>query len=199
MPWKNSDLEYNDQEHCYFYQGQRIPGFHDIAHRFRLTDTTWDIAQEYLIRGKAIHEGIRLINNKQLDWSTVHEDIKNHLAAYQNFVKMNGWKSVKSEAIAYHPKFMYACRLDDYGFFEGSQKPSIIEYKTTTIPKWAGIQTAAQEIAVDGDLCDRWAVALKADGTYSLRQFIDPVDHYIWMSMVAIFNWQKNNGYQVFK
>jgi len=139
--------------------------------------------------GVAIHKTIELYVNDDLDEDGLPEWLVPRLAAYKKFVADTGFVAISSEQRVYHQAFGYAGQLDLDGTLRVRQGrtekavAAVVDVKRSFFAGRAiGLQTAAYAAALEQSARGkaitrrRYALQLRAEGTYRLEPFDDPSD-----------------------
>ena len=174
--------------HSYWLNGRRIPGITELLSIFGYIDKAQyeKRGPNAALRGKAIHSACELLDQNDLDWTSITDDGIPYVMGYEKFLKENDivieheW----SEKPLYHPILLFGGTPDRRLILNGRR--SIVDLKTGVIQPWAALQTAAQEILMqDEEPFDRYALRLTPDGDYKLKAFTNPRDLPLFKSLVA--------------
>ena len=140
-------------------------------------------------RGSYVHEATHLYDRGELDEDALDPQLVPYLEAYKKFLKETGAEILESEIPYYHPEYLYAGRPDKKALLFGTE--TTIEIKSGNIEPWARIQ-AASYMLLNGTK-KACGLQLKPDGSYKLHEFKDRKDIHLWLSILAVHNWKKNN------
>jgi hypothetical protein len=143
-----------------------------ITHALALSGATdFSFVQEDdLWRGSEVHRIVNLAAKGTLDRSTVPKELCGYLASRDAFVRETGYITLKTEERVQNKSLGLRGRIDDFGLMHG--RKTLVEYKTGAIQPAVALQ-----LALGGHLLDpsvwfgRYAVQLKADGSYSMKHF----------------------------
>ncbi len=178
--------------HTYCLGDKVLPGITGILKSCGYIDPTY-YTEEARLRGTHVHKAIELLNKGTLDWDHLidqfesgESDYAGYVIGYQKLVRDWAIKVSIFERRMYHPTLLFAGTPDIVGRCLDNV-PCIFELKTGRVPKWAALQTAAQELLVRAWEAEsihyrRWGVTLNADGTYS-----KPVEFKEWDRDEAVF------------
>lgn len=186
-----SEIRFDEVKHRYFLDSREIPGVTSILKGAGIIDTSWynNVACQ---RGTYVHRAICFHNRGTLDESTLSPILAPYLGAYTRFLRESGFTPMRWEEIVYTSQ--YAGTFDILGQLNGIYV--LIDIKTGSMPKWAGLQTQAYAAAVE---CmpdhklkpqKRLGLQLKDTGAYSLTEFSDPRDASTWAACLAIWNYK---------
>ena len=179
-----------DAGHVYRVNGIVRPGVTSILKDCGLIP---DFAnEEAMLRGKAVHRACELLDLGTLDWSSVRDEFMPYMTAYEEALEKYRLTPIPEfiERKVYHPYCLYAGTLDRvYRAVNGDL--ILTDIKTgTSIPDYAGEQTAAYKdalLALGYQVADRAVLLLKPDGSPQLQYLTDPNDEQIWMSCVNLY------------
>lgn len=177
MPWTalqlsgyerlDTPVEYEDDGHRYTLNGLLLPSVTGILLAEGFIDTTW-YTEEARTRGSYVHKARHLDDTGELDESTIDPVIAPYLEAWRRFKRETGFVVEESEVPKAQSSYLYAGTPDVNGHFP---KPEIHK----------------------GQIIKRAAVELHDNGTYKLIPFTDRQDANVWLSVLAVHNWKKNN------
>lgn len=143
--------------------------------------------------GTAVHKATELDDHKDLDEETVDEAVLPYLLAWRSFRGDSGFMPVAIEERIFCKRHFYAGTLDRIGWLNG--KRVLIDIKTGILTAAAGPQLAAYQEAKNHRTKDkvekRYAVQLKGDGTYSLKEYTDPTDLTVFLALLTLHNWRQ--------
>ncbi len=200
-------LTFDKPTHTYKFSGQSIPNV------TRVTDALSSYAgiPEEVLRkkaeiGDAVHYATELDDANDLEDSSLPEEIRGYVYAWRAFKCNTDFVPSVSEHRVYSPLYRFAGTLDRIGYF-GRLKgikttvPALIDLKTTYAilpavgPQTAGYMQAWNESCERGHkVSRRFAVQLKADGTYNLHECTDPADWSVFLSALTLLNWKLRNN-----
>jgi hypothetical protein len=176
------------------------PGVNEILTGAGVVDGRWftDITA---YRGSVVHALCQLDALRDLDESWIDEqenaaDLHGYLAAHRRFELETGFKTEAVEERVYNPVFNYCGTLDKRGLLNGA--PCLADYKTGTVTRITRYQLVAY-LGCFGEpwLWTRLAVALRPDGTYSLKVY-GPKDYRKdwakWQSIVDVYRLRVDLG-----
>lgn len=161
-----SELVFNATDHSYWKDGLRIPSVTEILTVTGYIDTRW-MRSDAMDRGSLVHEYTAWVEKgvAELEDLVDLEETGPYMAAYQDFVKATGWKSISVEL----PRscewlgFGYAGTPDRVGTFGwdmatkmygvkgGPDIAYILDFKTGCFQDWHPLQLFAYERLVNAD------------------------------------------------
>jgi hypothetical protein len=190
-------LTFHEKSHTYTKGGVLVPGVTTVL---EVLDTYAGVPREALEyasrRGTAIHVATELDDKGTLDEDTVEDEIWPYLLAWRAFRLDSGFSPDGIEERVFHPKQWYAGTYDREGILEGDN--AIVEIKTTAkLMPSTGPQLAAYQEARNYRRSDkvrrRWAVQLRDDGDYRLKEYKDAGDRGLFMACLTLHNWKANH------
>jgi hypothetical protein len=171
------EFRFVEESHTYFLGDKILPGITGILKSCGYINTDY-YTEEARTRGSHVHLAIKFLNKGTLDWDDLLSKFEKgenkyagYVLAYEKFTKDWNLKLEFFERPMYHPTLLFAGTPDLVGTCLDNV-PCIVELKTGPVPKWAALQTAAQELLVKSWEAKpvhrrRWGVHLKSDGTYA--------------------------------
>jgi hypothetical protein len=100
-------------------------------------------------------------------WEARHEECQPYLDAYRMFLRQHEFILLEAEREYRHEILRFISHPDQVGRLDGAS-PVDLELKSGSMPSWCRLQTAGQVLAMDNHGMRRFALHLKADGTYNL-------------------------------
>ena len=193
-------LPYIEATHQYFIDGVEVPSVTTVLKSAGIIDDRFytEAGRE---RGTAVHLACQLLDEDDLDWDSVGEEISGYLKAYQAFKKDSGFKPLKIEEGVYNRSYQYAGRYDRLGEIDG--KIVLMDIKTGAIPKWVALQLTGYEIAINESIHtnpvqELFALQLRENGSYTLKAVESGREKQeVFLSAVRLYHWKKNNGVKV--
>lgn len=179
--------EFKPETHQYFVDGKEIPSVTQICRALFCKERHYD--PFYAERGTALHKAAELFDKGILNESTVDPEIKGFLDAYKKFIHEVKPKWEQIEVPLYTN---YAAGTPDR-IGEMLGKRVIVDIKTGQPEKWHHDQLAAYADIGDEYSSYRYALYLKKDGAYKLKNLED-VDPQLFHCYVATFNRMKELG-----
>ncbi len=192
-------LTFDEESHVYEMAGKRLPSVTQLLKP--LIDYSM-IAADVLERarqlGQAVHRTTELYDNNDLDEDSLSEELRPYLDAWKRFRVDTGFVPITIEHRMSHPTLGYAGTSDRTGEVKG--RVAVVDIKKMlTLGPAIGPQLAAYQEAhrKEGlDVLDRYALGLRADGTYRLQLYTDPVDWQCFLAHLTIHNWRNKHGHQ---
>ena len=153
--------------------------YEETGHRYRFNGVTVPSVTQILLsegfidatwytemgrsRGSYVHEARHLDDIGQLDETSIDPEIAPYLEAWRLFKRETGFEVSTSEVPMASGRYLYAGRPDVTGIFKS------------------------------GSVIKRAAVELHNDGKYKLVPYVNERDITLWLSILSIYNWKKNN------
>jgi hypothetical protein len=147
-------------------------------------------------RGKAVHAACHYLDEGDLLESSVKPHILPYVKAWAKAKAELGLEVLKefTEKPIYHPTLLYAGTPDRVCVYKG--RVGVWDLKTYEADEWTGLQTAGYEaILRNGAVSiDRWAIWLRSDESYRLRQFSEARDWPTFQACLTVTSWKLLNG-----
>jgi hypothetical protein len=187
-------LTFDEETHTYRVNGKVVPNVTRILKPL----IGYEGVQAYILErksaiGRAVHRATELWDADDLDEQALDPILRPYLNAYKRFIDQAKptWK--RSESRVYHARFGYAGTLDREGEVLGD--PAVVDLKCTVdITPAVGVQTAAYGAPIeaeDGVKRKRYALQLRADGTYRLEPMNDASDFQTFLACLSIHNYKE--------
>lgn len=147
--------------------------------------------------GSAVHRMTELHDQDDLDESSLDDAMLQYLEGWKKFRRDTGFIPDTIERRMYHPQYGYCGTSDRTGTIK-RQKAVVDIKKMMTLGKVIGVQLAAYQAMhnLNGEgITHRYALGLRPDGTYRLEPFLNPKDFNVFLSLLNVMNWRKENGY----
>lgn len=201
-----SDLTFIEERHEYRFKGQVVPHVTEIiASLLDYSKVDPAVLEWKSELGTAVHLATALDDRGELDEATVDPVVSPYLAAWRKFRAETGFHPMDIEVPRYNKVHGYACTPDRFGSLPGQgvrRMPffAMVEIKTTAqLHPAVGVQLAAQvdaRYASEGSGRDalRYAVQLRADGTYRTEFYGDRGDFSTFLSLLNVFRWRQRNA-----
>lgn len=213
-----SRLKFIEDGHLYLLDGHQIASNTQILKAEGLIDDAF-YTPDGRDRGTRVHVACWYADDGTLDWDSVAEEERGYVKGFLKFKREMEWVTDFNELPVWGSPG-YGTRLDllGVGMFqvggEFSRRRAVIDIKTGVAAKWVGWQTGGQKRAtieriqaqdeewtkhleyVQGHPYPelRFALELKKDGRYKLKEFNDPVEEEGYPGLVEIYNWKARNG-----
>lgn len=146
--------------------------------------------------GRAVHLATKLHDDGDLDEASLDPRLRPYLDAYLRFRAETDFETHLVEQPLYHPKLLYAGTPDRAGMLDRALIVLDLK-KMLVLSSWIGTQLAAyaELLRVNGcKVKKRYALSLRADGTYRLREFRSVDDWPCFLALLALKNWQTKHG-----
>lgn len=184
------ELIFRESDHSYWIGNQRIIS---VTQALSILDDRWKVDPFYLERGRFIHKATELYDLDELDDSTVDPQIRPYLDAYINFRCDAIFEPIRIEKKYYHPKLMYAGKIDRIGPL--NDRLSIIDLKSGVKAKVDELQgTAYWELCLSNDIPIHkvFDLYLKDDSTYSLVEIEKPkLLLPVFLACLTVMRWKE--------
>lgn len=193
-------LTRDDEEHVYFYQGRKVPGITRLMEPIHSYDGVPDwVLERKAELGSFVHFACELYDQGRLDEPTLSASLKPYVDAWKLFRKEHAGRIHAVEPKLFHHGLGYAGQPDRD--MELDTANDVVEIKTTSqLFNAVGVQLAAQEHLLNAANPKRkaggkrFAVQLKADGRYTLREYKDPHDWPTFVGLLSTYNWYARYG-----
>jgi len=173
-------------------EGQGFSDYSHVPEAFRIPA---------LERGTEVHRATALLDKKR-KWAR-GRGMWAYVEAWRRFKKDFKFKPTLIERPLYDSVYMVATTPDRWG--ESIHGHITVQIKTGKVEDWVGLQLAFEERCIFLDLGlvnpvplvstrDRFAVELRADGSYKERRFEDKDDIRVFLSAVTVHQWQRKHG-----
>ena len=203
-----AELTFDEAAHVYRVDGRVVPSVTQIlgrlsAEEYRFVDASG--MEDAALLGKAVPKMIDLDLRGDLDVEALSEGLQVYYTAWQKFRHLSGFQMVLSEDQVCSSKYGYAGTLDLAGWL--NDRFVIIDAKRTAqVPRTAGPQMAAYlqalgesgrtfpvpgstELAARVANAERYALHLRADGTWRLVPFTDKSDLRVFLACKTLHDW----------
>jgi hypothetical protein len=187
-------LEFNEERHEYKFSGVIVPSVTTILKP--LID--YSMIHPELLRqaselGSMVHLTTELHDTEQLDEDDLDPILVPYLAGWKKFRREVGFVPDTVERRMYHPLHRYCGTSDRTGAIRGVKAVVDIK-KMMTLGPVIGPQLAAYKEMhnLEGaGIEKRYALGLRPDGTYRLKEYTDPSDLPCFMSLLNIMRAQE--------
>lgn len=184
-------LSFDAESHTYRFEGQPVPGVTTILKP--ITDFSAvppQVLAAAAAFGTAVHSACELDDLGELDEGQLDPALVPYLEAWRKFSADHAVQWSHIEASVYHPVFRYAGTLDRFGLVKGLNTVVDIKSSAQLYPS-VGPQLAAYANALPAGATavKRMAVQLKADGTYTAKEYADPTDWPLFCSLLTVRTW----------
>lgn len=177
-------LAFDPVAHRYTLGNRELISVTQVLMDAGLIDRAW-FNEDAAARGTAVHEAVQRFYSSG-DVAT--DDITApFFDAYLAFEMESGFVMDAAEERVCDPLHGYAGTLDLRGRFRHLHAGvDVIDIKTGTVPSWVGYQTAAYARLVEGKPRRRWALHLRADGTYRLHPLTARSDEQVFLAALTV-------------
>ena len=177
-------LHFDEAAHAYSLNGRELISVTQALHEAGFIDKRW-YTEDAASRGIAVHRAVQQFH----DSGAVPEDdvCAPFFDAYLNFQQDSGFTVEAAEERVCDPLLGYAGTLDLRGRFNyHAGGLDLLDIKTGSVPAWVGYQTAAYVRLLPGGPKRRWALNLRADGTYRLEPQIKRTDESVFLAALLV-------------
>jgi hypothetical protein len=201
-----SVLEFDPTTHIYRVDGVQMPSVTQLLDDAGLTPDYSVVAPR--VREHARQRGIHvdaccdLLDQDDLDWSSVHPEAVPYIEAWARFCADEGYEPVAGQVPLYHPRYGYAGTADSIGTL--NRQWVVVERKATQkmaatyALQLAGYSQAPYAAPTGGGPLRpvpwgtpaRLGVQLKRDGTYAVVLYEDAEDLATFLGVVALYRWR---------
>lgn len=169
LRWSLDDVELIEPEHRYVHRpsGREVAGTTDTLRECGLGFAGF-APQSALDRGNVVHEATVLVDEDDLDWSSVPEEWHGYVRAWERYKRVTEFRPTHAEWRFWHPRFWFAGTADRFGFKKGRRGG--VEIKTGSYRHvWAqcGAYDRGWSFWHPDKPLEWWeCVVLNEDGTY---------------------------------
>lgn len=192
-------LTRDEENHVYYFQGRKVPGITSLMEPIH----SYDGVPEWILERKAelgscVHLATELHDRDDLDEATLSPELAPYLAAWKDFRKEHSGRIHAVEPKLFHASMGYAGQPDRC--MQIDTEYDVLEIKTTSrLFNAVGVQLMAQTRLLEANapgmrIGKRFAIQLKDDGRYQLREYKDPHDWPTFISLLTTHNWFARYG-----
>ena len=196
---------FDNSEHRYFIGGSPIPSVTQVLRATGILPDYRMVKREVLEQkrqlGTALHECLHFLQEGDLDESTIDEEVRPRLDAYQQFVADHDFKPLECELRMWVTLngMRYGGCADVTGTIK--EEPTLLDFKSSKglpEPGW-GCQTAAYEMGLKRPLVPpfcyrRYSLQLLENGSYKKHEWKEKSDAEVFKLALAITWWKINRG-----
>ena len=148
-------------------------------------------SEEDRLRGQYVHEATAFCDMDQLDEDALDPTIRPYVSAWLKFQRESGFEVGLIEEIVWNERLHYAGRLDRGGKLNGRR--CVLDIKSGAIEDWTALQLAAYAMTGKDGFPLRVGVELRADGTYTTKEFQNVNDYRIWEALTLTYHWKEEH------
>lgn len=186
------EIVFKEENHSYTVNGKDCLSVTTILKYAGIAPDSPFYTEKGKLRGRYTHKACELLDENDLDYSSMDPAIESYIKAYELFLKENDVEWEASEERVYNKYFHYVGTLDRRGFLNA--KKAIVDIKTGVVQPWAGLQIVAYSMCFEEPVeYERWALQLKSNGKYKLHRFIDPYDSEVFKAACDVAKWKEKN------
>ncbi len=179
-------LHFDPVAHRYTYGGRELIS---VTQALKVSGliTSFNYTDEAAERGTAVHAAVQGFHANGFDLAALPEEHAGYFDAYLAFAAEGGFVVCGCEERVCDPVMGYAGTLDLRGQFRNHQTGvDLIDIKTGAVPEWVGYQTAAYARLLTGSPVRRWALNLRANGTYRLTPLTARSDERVFLAALLV-------------
>jgi hypothetical protein len=154
-------------------------------------------------RGVHVDACADLLDQGELDWSSVHPEAVPYVEAWARFCADEGYEPACGQVPLYHPRYGYAGTADSIGTLNG--RWVVVERKATSKMSplyalqsagyaqpemWMAPPGGGRLAPVAWSAPARLGVQLKRDGSYLVVPYDDAEDLAAFLGVVALYRWR---------
>ena len=194
-------LEFNAERHEYSYGGRIVPGVTSLLQSLHsFAGVPLDVLEEAQHRGSSVHAACHYLDDDDLvedQLRTQQPEVHAYLPAYRKFLHDCTPNYRAIEVPVFHKTLRYAGTPDRLGELTYAGKrvlDAVIDLKTSVAshPCWS-IQCAAYAHAAGRPSARQFSLQLRNDGTYRLKEWIDPDAWPAFVSLLTLRTWKERN------
>ena len=194
-----STLVFNEEKHEYSVSGVRYPSVTQIlAPLVDYSQVPRAVLERARKLGQAVHRMTELFDLDDLDMDDLADELRPYLTAWNKFRAETGFVPETIEKRLYHPALRFAGTPDRSGLI--NRRRAVIDIKKMLyLGPVIGLQLAAYQELFEKNgthVEDRYALGLRADGTYRLQPYTDKSDWPVFLSLLTTRNWKEKHGYE---
>ena len=195
-------LQFDEAKHEYRLGGRPVLGTTAIlkgAIGNLYTDVPLERNEFSLIFGKATHHACRLLDEELLDWASVDERLVSRIRAWEKWKADYRAQIWGVEVPLGSVRHQFAGTIDRFVSIHGNDDDHLIlDIKTGPLKPTVALQLAAYGILYDENHKrkhrGRFAVELKADGTYRCQPYTDKRDYRIFQACLTVAQFKMAHG-----
>jgi hypothetical protein len=184
-------LEFDEDTHTYRFGGRVVSGVTTILHPLSdFASVPAGVLAAASAFGTAVHKACELWDLGDLDEEALDAPLVPYLAGWKKFSEEHKVQWLGIEERVFHKTLRYAGTLDRRGLVDGDM--SFVDIKSSVgLYASVGPQLAAYQAAGGSDASKsrRFAVQLKDDGEYVLKEYTNPGDFSVFASLLTLRNW----------
>lgn len=190
-------LTFEPVEHRYFLGGRELPSVSRLIAGLYpdFSYVNEEVRQAAADRGTRVHALTEECDAGSLDWFGLDDEEAAYVQAWQSFKGHTGLEIIASEQMVWSAKRGYAGTLDRLVSMHG--EIAVIDIKTGEPHDAHGVQLAAYDQAAlerglisNTKFSERFAIYLRADGTYRLERYSRLDDWPCFLACLAVHNWK---------
>lgn len=183
-------LQFDEAQHRYRLGERELLSVTNLLTEAGLIDKRW-FNEEAALRGTYVHAAVVMHHDGDLAEESLDPVLQPYVAAYFKFLAESGFVLDAIEERVFDEALGCAGTLDLRGLFPDTPPnvTNIIDIKTGNIPSWVGWQTAGYARMLPASVQPsrrRWALNLRADGTYRLEPLKTRTDEQVFLSALTV-------------
>ena len=165
------NLDFDEESHTYRHNGKVVPSVTQILKDLGFIDDEW-FTEESRNRGNNVHRACELLDNGNLDWLSVSDEIRGYVAAYESFLSESKCGILEVEQRLFNENLFVAGTVDRIIKLNG--RTTVLDIKSGAHQKWWKYQVAGYARMKFGKApVNTMSLELRADGKYSVRNYND--------------------------
>jgi hypothetical protein len=141
-------------------------------------------------RGTAVHLATAFLDDRDLDWSSLHPSVVPRVRQYQRFLDVVRPEILAVEEEVVNATFGYIGHVDRRLRINGTE--AVLDLKSPSKAAWHAIQLSLYAAAYPRPMA-RFNLYL-GDQTYQLVQHRDPTDWTVAKAAITVASWRSRNG-----
>jgi hypothetical protein len=193
-------------DHVYSVKGERVPGVTSVLAAERLIDARF-FTEESRHRGTAVHAAVEQDERQILDEAFLDPRILGYLEGWRAFVRDKTYKTATLPILG-DLAFLAEVRMlskvlgvagtaDGIGTMKGITGLTLVDVKSGVPSPATSLQTAAYAALfheLTGQIiAARYAVEVRANGTYRLHRYQDMSDIHVFKSILNLHRWRQRH------
>lgn len=185
-------IQFNEADHSYTQDGIRYPSVTTILAAMGFYGDATKYFTEYSRdRGSYVHKIIQFHLQGELDPESIDPALEGYFKAWLKFEADTNYRPILNEAPMFTDLWKFAGTPDHIGLMYFKDPEVIIDVKSGADGHAAAIQTAGYQILYP-KAKRRFSLQLRQDGKYKLTEYRDREDRGIFLSALAVYQWQVN-------
>lgn len=202
-----TDYRFDKERHLHLIDSRRVTGITEAISRGGLSPAIPKFgraAENFKAagqRGTAIHDACELVDSGMEDQYSFDPAITGYMDAWKQFCADFEYTPDIVEVPMAHPIFMFGGIPDTAGLCGRLRGYAVVERKSRPLADYDRFQVAGQLLLIEhnhprpsGEQVFRIVVQLKADGSYTHKEYRNRLDRGLFLAAVAVSNYQISQG-----